>query len=581
MIYLSASLLLLSAFVVDGFRTGSASLGKGSRSSLHVRNTFGDGANTSVSKNDKGTRKKTAVIVGAGPAGLAAALVLSKVKKTTGNSDNNRNFFERIVVLEDSPKESYDPSRAYFYNINKRGQRFTNAFDIDLTKRGLEVTEFAKLVVPTDPTDVFDDTKIVRQKLSQEERDRVGSMFWIPRQELVQQIADDIDAKNEKNDGEFTKIEVRRGARCKHVEPTEEDFVKIVIESRGDDDDSDFLVADLCVGADGILSNVRRSLEDGRFEPEQWSNAKNPSKKFGLKKYTTPSTGLRIKGLCIQPNFAIPKGGTGPDANTRVPLKNSINYALPSATKGATDSLNLFFLPQKDPDSKGGRCVNICLMPNHDVWDTNKLRTDDGGRSAKAFFEKAFPRFDWDEIVAEDEWELFASTEGSRFPQCQYSPSLYVASKPCRNDDGNASDSNSEEAGGAGVVLIGDALHAFPPDLGQGVNSALNDAMVLGKCFEDAGSDDTSFTSKRGGAKKSFVSKALESYQKKNGPETRALIELARCGAPYQYEQQSPMMKLGKNVWKANIILRLLLNKVTLGLSPKPAILMMMVRVCV
>jgi len=578
MIYVSASLLLLCAFVAGGFRTGSTSLGKGSRSSIHVRNTFGDGPNTFVSENDEGTRKKTAVIVGAGPAGLAAALVLSKVRKTTGNSHIDRNFFERIVVLEDSPKESYDPSRAYFYNINKRGQRFTNAFDIDLTKRGLEVTEFAKLVVPTDPNDVFDDTKIIRQQLSQEEWDLVGSTFWIPRQELVQQIADDIDAKNEKNDGELTKIEVRRGARCKYVEPTEEGLVKIVIETKDDDGDGDFLVADLCVGADGILSNVRRSLENGRFDPEHWSNAKNPSKKFGLKKYTTPSTGLRIKGLCVQPNFAIPKGGTGPDANTKVPLKKGINYALQSATKGATDSLNLFFLPVKDPDSKGGRCVNICLAPNHDVWDTNKLRTDDGGRSAKAFFEKAFPRFDWDEIVAEDEWELFASTEGSRFPQCQYSPSLYVASKPCRNGDGNGntSDSNSEEANGAGVVLIGDALHAFPPDLGQGVNSALNDAMVLGKCFEDAALDDTSSTSKSGGAKKSFVSEALESYQKENGPETRSLIELARCGAPYQYEQQSPMMKLGKNMWKANLILRLLLNKVTLGLSPKPAILMMM-----
>jgi len=65
-----------------------------------------------------------------------------------------------------------------------------------------------------------------------------------------------------------------------------------------------------------------------------------------------------------------------------------------------------------------------------------------------------------DEIVSEDEWELFASTEGSRFPQCQYSPSLYVSSKP-RDHEGTTTD-------GTGVVLIGNALHAFPPDLGQG-----------------------------------------------------------------------------------------------------------------
>uniref|UniRef100_A0A7S2ENP3 FAD-binding domain-containing protein n=1 Tax=Ditylum brightwellii TaxID=49249 RepID=A0A7S2ENP3_9STRA len=169
-----------------------------------------------------------------------------------------------------------------------------------------------------------------------------------------------------------------------------------------------------------------------------------------------------------------------------------------------------------------GRTVNICTMPGHDIWDTNKLRNDDGGRSAKAYFQKAFPRFDWDDIVSVDEWELFASTEGSRFPHCQYSPSLYVSSKP-RDHEGTTTD-------GAGVVLIGDALHAFPPDLGQGVNSAFCDAMVLGESFEEAASDAVSAASTAIDPPKSFVARALNSYQAKNGPETRALIELARCG---------------------------------------------------
>jgi len=317
-----------------------------------------------------------------------------------------------------------------------------------------------------------------------------------------------------------------------------------------------------------INSSVRQSLEDGRFDPEEWSNAKNPSKKFGLKKFTTPSTGLRIKGLCIRPNFAIPKGGTGSDADAKHQLENRYNYSLESATKGDTDALNLIFLPQKNPNAGTGRTVNICTMPGHDIWDTNKLRNDDGGRSAKAYFQKAFPRFDWDEIVSEDEWELFASTEGSRFPQCQYSPSLYVSSKP-RDHEGTTTD-------GAGVVLIGDALHAFPPDLGQGVNSAFCDAMVLGESFEEAASDAVSAASTAIDPPKSFVARALNSYQAKNRPETRALIELARCGAPYQYNQPSKMMKLGKKIWMANVLLRLFLNKATLGLSPKPAILMMM-----
>jgi 2-polyprenyl-6-methoxyphenol hydroxylase-like FAD-dependent oxidoreductase len=34
------------------------------------------------------------------------------------------------------------------------------------------------------------------------------------------------------------------------------------------------------------------------------------------------------------------------------------------------------------------------------------------------------------------------------------------------------------------VILAGDAVHAFPPDLGQGVNSALEDVYALHRALE-------------------------------------------------------------------------------------------------
>eukprot|EP00751_Fragilariopsis_kerguelensis_P036576 CAMPEP_0170958804 /NCGR_PEP_ID=MMETSP0735-20130129/35920_1 /TAXON_ID=186038 /ORGANISM="Fragilariopsis kerguelensis, Strain L26-C5" /LENGTH=157 /DNA_ID=CAMNT_0011372791 /DNA_START=125 /DNA_END=595 /DNA_ORIENTATION=+ len=100
---------------------------------------------------------------------------------------------------------------------------------------------------------------------------------------------------------------------------------------------------------------------------------------------------------------------------------------------------------------------------------------------SKRSLTKLFPRFDMNQIIAEEEWKTFASSQGSRFPPCQYSPSLYVSSS-----SSNTKNSSGGGGGGAGVVLVGDALHSFPPDIGQGVNAALSDVMMLGQCFQDA-----------------------------------------------------------------------------------------------
>ena len=601
------------------------------------------------------SRPKTAVIVGGGPGGLAAALVLSNVlKPSTGeakgihsNSNIKSNFlFDKIVVLDEAPKEAYDPTRAYFFNINRRGQTFTNAVGIDLSKKGTGVSEFAKFTVPADPFVVFDGTKPFSRPMSPQEQENMGTLYWIPRHELVELITDEIEKKQQQcqgMQGEGAVIEFRRNARCEYIEPTKDGSkVKIVLQAANgngntiDGDDGNVLEADLCVGADGANSSVRKSLEDGRFDPLQWSNAERASKRFRLKSYITPSTGLRIKGMRVAPDFAIPKGGTTDfDASDKdqafVEIGPGHNYMLESTTTGSRDKLNLSILAQKDPYSMAARPINICTEPNHDIWNPSIIKKDDGGKSVKEFFQKAHPRYDWDTIVADDEWAIFAATEGSRFPPCQYSPELYVASK-------------ASGASTSGVVLIGDALHSFPPDTGQGVNAAFCDVMALKASFEEAAaaaavppppiatttpktnagaavaearSASASTTPKsesntstilpstipeivtpktKAGeavaekrkkrksstttpavAPKSFMEEALRHYQATNGPETKSLVALARCGAPFQYGQASPLNKLKATLWTANVALRLFLNKVTFGVSPKPAILMSLV----
>ena len=96
--------------------------------------------------------------MGGGPGGLAAALVLSNVKKPG------------IIVLDEASKGSYDPTRAYTFDMNQRGQRFTDAFDINLSKRGSPHNGYKFEYVPSDPNDVFDGIPPATTPMNEEER---------------------------------------------------------------------------------------------------------------------------------------------------------------------------------------------------------------------------------------------------------------------------------------------------------------------------------------------------------------------------------------------------------------------------
>jgi 2-polyprenyl-6-methoxyphenol hydroxylase-like FAD-dependent oxidoreductase len=112
----------------------------------------------------------------------------------------------------------------------------------------------------------------------------------------------------------------------------------------------------------------------------------------------------------------------------------------------------------------------------------------------------------------------------------------------------------SSGAAAQAVLLVGDAVHCFPPDLGQGVNSALEDVLVLNSVLDECGDD---------------LHRALPLFEERRMPDVKALITLMQWGAPYQYNQDP----LARSLWTMNFVIRLGLSKVFPFVAP-PAFMM-------
>ncbi|KAL7472907.1 hypothetical protein ACHAXS_013285 [Conticribra weissflogii] len=547
--------------------------------------------------NNNNTKRKHAIVVGAGPVGLAAALVLS-----------TRHSYD-VTLLESSPRSAsqsnYDPTKAFLYLVNARGQTLTRMFpavQAKLEERGVVSRSFADakiVVVPSDPgEEIPKERENVRgattTKAAAAASEKAASPgYWIPRHEMVRLMVECVEERTRCGDGDGKgdggKIRFLLGKECTSVAPAPLDGdslgggVLVTARDVNDDDDDDnhddnenntndngdnhnnhgevqTFRASLVIGADGMNSKVRECLSTATTTNTQWAYASPKPKAFRLKKYTSPASHLRIKVLQFPPRFRIP------DARGKPPVQTSSDriYAIRSAFAGPRNYLSLGLLPMKDNDAV--RPTNIITRPDHEIW------TIRDGDSMRSYFQRAFPRFDFssssssdDPLISKDEWERFAKAEGTRFPPCQHSPGLAVWT-----DDGNA-----------GVALVGDAAHAFSPDIGQGINAGLMDVVCLDRALSgvdvetgkaailrtsDAPSEEDGTMTTPMTMTTPTLSTALRRYQTQHSPEIASLIRLARFGAPYQYRQPHRIDRIRAKLWTMNLALRLILNKLTFGL---------------
>jgi len=405
-----------------------------------------------------------------------------------------------ITVLERrSSASSYQVDKSYSYLIDGRGQKIIDLLGITDNLAGISVptTEFYLTEIKTDGS-------LKKSKLPIVDPNR-KTAYWLPRSEFLNLLYEEIKQNWQE------QITVLFNTQCLEIISIEN---KLEIVAKDDRDNILKFAPNFLVGCDGINSIVRQTLA-------KWEDSEGDL--FTMKEFSSPSAGLKYKTLILPAKF--------PLNSDRTDFSNStMAYAIRGLKTNNTVPYSLGLLPVKNPDLP--RNANIIRREEDPIW---KLKT---GQELLEFLTEIFPQIPIKEIISPEEAARFVNSKGGYFPKPQYCLGSYFLPK------------NNYK-----IALLGDAIHCFPPDIGQGVNSALEDIIVLKEALDSSKDDLTA---------------ALPLYQSRRNPDTKALIALARFAYPYQYNQDP----IAKKLWSINFTIRLLLSKILPFLIAPPAFLM-------
>jgi kynurenine 3-monooxygenase len=427
---------------------------------------------------------RNVLIIGGGPTGLAAALMLAK-----------RGWTEITVLEKRVAANYYEPDKSFNYLIDGRGQKFTDLLGLteQLSAIGVSSTEFHLTRIQPNGS-----RKTIKVPLIDPSR---KPAYWVQRQAFVQLLYQEIQ---QHWSNQITVVFDTNCTTIHKVEHHGSETLEVIAEKKDSAQQLRFEPR-LLMGCDGIQSIVRSTL-----------NVWDDSGKFEVQHFPSPSSGLKYKVLSLPPSFPLDPQGTELSVST-------MSYAIRGTFQDRNRAMSLGLLPIKNPEVP--RTANVVTRPNHQLW---QLTTRE---AILPFLEHAFPQLPLDQIISPEEAERFASSVGGAFPIPQFCTGLHVFLPA------------------SGVLLLGDAIHSFPPDIGQGVNSALEDVVVLNQVLAEEEDD---------------LSRALPRYEAVRSPDVDAVVRLAQVAAPWQYNQDPLRAKL----WAIAFAIRLGLSKVLPFIHP-------------
>jgi len=223
---------------------------------------------------------KKALIVGAGPVGLSAALMLSK------------KGWDEIVVLERQDSVSCDPQKSYLYCLDGRGQKCTNYLGLssqiaEQSVNGSSAFAFLHEILTTGEV----------RKIKTGLKSGSTETYWLPRAKLLDILLEKIK--------EDPKIKISLGSTFDAMEKSHNG--NIFVTAKSNDIAPNVYTPNLILGCDGYKSNLRSWLQR-HFKEEKREN------KFSLCSLPSDAAGLHYKIISINASFPLPSIPSQPES---------------------------------------------------------------------------------------------------------------------------------------------------------------------------------------------------------------------------------------------------------------------------